>query len=458
MADLPFGFAAGDDPDRERGDDARQGPGSGSSGADPFGFGSGGFNPADLGQIFTQLGQMFSGAAAGAASGQPAGPVNYDIARQLASSSIGFVAPITESTTSAIADAVHLADTWLDGATALPAGTTRTAAWTATDWVENTLENWKRLVDPVAEQISGMWAANLPEEAQGMAGPLLGMMTQMGGMAFGSQLGQALGQLSREVLTSTDVGLPLGPKGTAALLPAAIEAFSEGLEQSKSEIMTFLAAREAAHHRLFSGVGWLTIRLMDTVEQYAKGISIDMSAIEEAARGFNPASMGDPSDMEQLLSQGIFEPKTTPQQEQALERLETMLALVEGWVQTVVTDALGERIPATAALSETLRRRRATGGPAEQTFSTLVGLELRPRKLREAADLWRRLTDAVGTDKRDAIWAHPDLIPDAGDLDNPAAFIDRIIGGDNDASDDPIAQIEKLDPGNPEENRENREN
>lgn len=455
MADLPFGFAAGDDPDRERGDDARQGPGSGPSGADPFGFGSGGFNPADLGQIFTQLGQMFSGAAAGAASGQPAGPVNYDIARQLASSSIGFVAPITESTTSAIADAVHLADTWLDGATALPAGTTRTAAWTATDWVENTLENWKRLVDPVAEQISGMWAANLPEEAQGMAGPLLGMMTQMGGMAFGSQLGQALGQLSREVLTSTDVGLPLGPKGTAALLPAAIEAFSEGLEQSKSEIMTFLAAREAAHHRLFSGVGWLTIRLMDTVEQYAKGISIDMSAIEEAARGFNPASMGDPSDMEQLLSQGIFEPKTTPQQEQALERLETMLALVEGWVQTVVTDALGERIPATAALSETLRRRRATGGPAEQTFSTLVGLELRPRKLREAADLWRRLTDAVGTDKRDAIWAHPDLIPDAGDLDNPAAFIDRIVGGDNDASDDPIAQIEKLDPGNPEENREN---
>jgi putative hydrolase len=450
MADLPFGFASGDDPDRERGDSARPGPGSGG---DPLGFGSGGFNPADLGQIFTQLGQMFSGAAAGAASGEPAGAVNYDIARQLASSSIGFIAPITESTTSAIADAVHLADTWLDGATALPAGTTRTAAWTATDWVDSTLENWKRLVDPVAEQISGMWAASLPEEAQSMAGPLLGMMTQMGGMAFGSQLGQALGQLSREVLTSTDIGLPLGPKGTAALLPAAIEAFSEGLEQSKSEIMTFLAAREAAHHRLFSGVSWLTIRLMDTVEQYAKGISIDMSAIEEAARGFNPASLGDPSDMEQILSQGIFEPKTTPQQEQALERLETLLALIEGWVQTVVTDALGERIPATAALSETLRRRRATGGPAEQTFSTLVGLELRPRKLREAADLWRKLTDAVGTDQRDAIWAHPDLIPDAGDLDNPAAFIDRIIGG-GDAVDDAIAQIEKLDPGNPEQNRE----
>ena len=228
-----------------------------------------------------------------------------------------------------------------------------------------------------------------------MAGPLLSMMTQMGGMAFGSQLGQALGKLSREVLTSTDIGLPLGPKGVAALMPEAIESLSEGLEQPRSEIMTFLAAREAAHHRLFSHVPWLASQLLNAVEAFAKGMKIDMSGIEEFAAGFNPASLTDPSQMEQLLNQGIFEPKATPEQTAALERLETLLALIEGWVQTVVNDALGERIPGASALSETLRRRRATGGPAEQTFATLVGLELRPRKLREAAALWEKLTQAA---------------------------------------------------------------
>ena len=116
-----------------------------------------------------------------------------------------------------------------------------------------------------------------------------------------------------------------------------------------------------------------------------------MSGIEEAARGINPMSLGDPAAMEQLLTQGVFEPKATPEQTAALERLETLLALIEGWVQTTVTAALGDRIPGTAALSEMLRRRRATGGPAEQTFGTLVGLELRPRKMREAAELWERL-------------------------------------------------------------------
>ena len=246
---------------------------------------------------------------------------------------------------------MHLADTWLDGATALPAGATKAVAWTPNDWVDNTLDTWKRLCDPMAEQIGSVWASSLPEEAKAMAGPLLAMMTQMGGMAFGSQLGQALGKLSREVLTSTDIGLPLGPKGVAALLPEAIEALSEGLEQPRSEILTFLAAREAAHHRLFSHVPWLSSQLLSAVEAYAKGMKIDMSGIEELAQGFNPAALADPAAMEQLLSQGMFEPKATPEQTAALERLETLLALVEGWVQTVVTAALGDRIPGTAALS-----------------------------------------------------------------------------------------------------------
>jgi putative hydrolase len=380
------------------------------------------------------------------AGGKASGPVNYELARRVASSSIGFVAPVPASTSKAIADAVHLAETWLDGATALPAGTTKAVGWSPGDWVDNTLQTWKRLCDPMAEQIATVWASSLPEEAKGMAGPLLAMMSQMGGMAFGSQLGQALGRLSREVLTSTDIGLPLGPKGIAAIMPDALESFAAGLEQPRSEILTFLAAREAAHHRLFSHVPWLSSQLLGAVEAYARGMQIDMTGIEELARDFNPASLADPAAIENLLGQGVFEPKATPAQKQALERLETLLALIDGWVQVVVTAALGDRIPGTAALSETLRRRRASGGPAEQTFATLVGLELRPRKLREAAALWDRLTEAAGADARDAIWQHPDLLPVAEDLDEPAGFIDRVIGGDTSGIDEAIARLE--DEGN----------
>ena len=430
MADLPFGFSAGDDSDRDR----NREPGSGGE-----------FNMGDLGKLFSQLGQMFSGAGSAMSGGGTSGPVNYDLARKLASSSIGFSAPVAESTASAIADAVHLADTWLDGATALPAGASKTVAWTPQDWVDNTLDTWKRLCDPMAAQMGSVWTSALPEEAKQMAAPLMAMMTQMGGMAFGSQLGQALGRLSKEVLTSTDIGLPLGPTGVAALMPAAIETLSEGLDSPRSEILTFLAAREAAHHRLFSHVPWLASQLMGAVEAYAQGMKVDMSGFEQMAAGFDPTSLTDPSKMEELLSQGMFEPKATPEQTAALERLETLLALIEGWVATVVSSALGDRIPGTVALSEMIRRRRATGGPAEQTFATLLGLELRPRKMREAAALWERLTEAAGIDARDAVWNHPDLMPSSSDLDEPAAFIDRVIGGDVSSADvdSLIAEIQK---------------
>ena len=100
----------------------------------------------------------------------------------------------------------------------------------------------------------------------------------------------------------------------------------------------------------------------------------------------------------------------------------TDLALVEGWVDEVVGQATAERMPAAAKLQEAVRRRRAAGGPAEQTFSALVGLELRPRRLRDASTLWGSLRTRQGTEARDGVWMHPDLLPTADDLDDPLGF------------------------------------
>jgi hypothetical protein len=62
--------------------------------------------------------------------------------------------------------------------------------------------------------------------------------------------------------------------------------------------------------------------------------------------------------------------------------------------------------------------------------------------------LWERLTAAGGMDARDAVWAHPDLMPTAADLDEPAGFIDRIIGGDVSSADvdELIAEFQKDNP------------
>ena len=400
---MPFGFSSGDDDDPSR----------------PKGQGPGGFDLSQLGDMLSQLGQMMSQAGQ---AGESAGPVNYDLARKLATSQVPASHPASAVDVKAVEAAVELTEVWLDGATSFPAGVRTSTAWTPRQWIEATMPTWEKLCSPIADRVSKAWIEGLPEEARAQAGPLLAMMGSMGGMAFGSQLGQGLSQLAGEVLTSTDVGLPLGPVGTAALLPLSINDFGSGLNLPEDQVRLFIAAREAAHHRLYAGVPWLRDRILKLINDYASGITVDFSAVEELASSVNP---NDPASIEAALSGGMFEPKITSGQQATLSTLETLLALVEGWVDTVVADAVGDRLPGAPALRETMRRRRAAGGPAEQTFATLIGLELRPRKLRAAADLWQAVGASRGTDGRDALWADPHTLPSAADLDDPAAFVDR---------------------------------
>ena len=219
---------------------------------------------------------------------------------------------------------------------------------------------------------------------------------------------------------ATDIGLPLSEPGQVALLPTNVAAFGAGLEQSDTDVTLYLALRECARQRLFASAGWLREQMLALVEQYASGITIDTSALEEAVGRIDPQNL---EELSSTLEGGLFEPQKTPEQQATLERLETMLALVEGWVDDVVTQATAPWMPAAAALAETVRRARATGGPAEATFATLVGLELRPRRMRDAANLWAALREARGIDGRDAVWSHPDLLPTSADLDDPLGFV-----------------------------------
>ncbi|MGF1431761.1 zinc-dependent metalloprotease [Kitasatospora sp. LaBMicrA B282] len=450
MSDLPFGFGVPPEEPEEGKDQGGKKDDQGQSGEQPgqpaFGFGAanpfgalfgmggapgagdnpfaammGGLNPNDLGAAFQQLGQMLS---------FDGGPVNWQLAKDIARQSV--VAEPAEGRSkdrsvstaehSAVAEAVRLAELWLDTVTEFPSSSATAAAWSRAEWIEATLPIWQELVDPVAERVAGAMGGVLPEEMQAMAGPLMGVMRSMGGAMFGTQIGQALGALAAEVLGSTDVGLPLAPAGKAALLPQNIAEFGEGLSVPAEEVRLYLALREAAHQRLFAHVPWLRAHLFGAVEAYARGIKVDTSRMEEL---MGRLDLENPEAMQEALAGGLLQPEDTPEQKAALARLETALALVEGWVDAVVHAAAEPHLPQASALRETLRRRRATGGPAEQTFATLVGLELRPRRLRDASRLWASLADARGIEGRDDLWQHPDMLPTAADLDDPDGFVHR---------------------------------
>lgn len=427
MTRPPFGFGPGDGPEDPEG-----------AGNDPFGLSKmfGGLLGGGGTDLFAQLTSMMSWTG---------GPVNWDLATSVATGAADLNdPPVTADQVREVADACRLADLWLEPLTTLPGSGGTGQAWTRRGWLEATQPAWRQLVDPVAGRVvtamSGAlehgladgFGGAVPAEMQGLlagAGPLKGVMEQVGGFVFGTQVGQALGALAGEVLSSTEVGLPLGTPGRPALVPANVEAFSAGLEVPADQVRLYLALRECAHQRLFAHVPWLKAHLFDAVDAYARGIEVDPGAIERVIGALDP---NDPESLQRALGNGVFDLQPTTAQSAALARLETALALVEGWVDALVDGAAQGPLPAAAQLRETVRRRRASGGPAEQTFATLVGLQLRPRRLREAATLWATVAAARGIEGRDALWAHPDLLPSPADLEDPAAFLRRTeAGGDS---------------------------
>ncbi|MQA80058.1 MAG: hydrolase [Streptosporangiales bacterium] len=413
--DNPIDGPRDDEPDD--GKDSGKTPDPAGGQDNPFAAMFGGASPEQFAQVLQGFAQAMSNPSQG--------PVNWDLAKQTARQAVSAAgdSSVLDRDKRELADSIRLADVWLDDVTALPSGCTKVEAWSKAEWVEATLPTWSRLCDPVVARMADSMGSVIPEEMRQHAGPMLGMVRQMGGIMFGSQVGQAVGGLAGEVLSASDIGLPLAQAGTAALLPANVQAFGEGLGVGSDDVRLYLSLREAAHQRLFVHAPWLPARLLGAVEEYAKGIDVDTSRLEEVV---GQIDLSNPEALQRALSEGLFDGDdvaNTPEQKTALRRLETMLALVEGWVDTVVSAATHDRMPSATPLAEAVRRRRATGGPAERTLAALVGLELRPRRMREAASLWSTLTEARGVDGRDALWAHPDLLPDADDLENPDAFV-----------------------------------
>jgi putative hydrolase len=374
-------------------------------------------DPAQLQMAMAQVSAMMNA--------PDTGPVNWNLAQDTARKVVaaGSDPSVGPNARREAVEALRVASLWLDPVTTLPSPGAVERAWSRSEWVEATLPTWHELSLPVAERVSAAMTAALaeqvPEEMREMVGQAGALMRKVGGSVFAMQVGQAVGSLAGEVVSGFDIGLPLTPSGTTALLPVNVAAFGEGLDVPAEEVRLYLALREAAHARLFGHAGWLRSHLLSAVQEFAGGIEIDTDALQDAVRSVDPS---DPAAIQQAIQGGLFQPERTPAQQAVLTRLETTLALVEGWVDEVTDAAARDQLPGAGRLREAVRRRRATGGPAEHVLATLVGLELRPRRLRDAAALWGAMAAQHGTEARDEVWDHPDLVPGTDDLDDPIGY------------------------------------
>lgn len=357
------------------------------------------------------------------------GPINVKLAQSLAlQQATGDNGSVNANIADSARRSISQANLWLDITTNFNPAPGTPEILSREAWVEDTIDSWIKFANPVARsmsdaftsviaerfgdvdnaEISGLFAGVVPIPLpEGMNNPVQ-LMKLLANTSFAMQLGSAAGALSHEVHGSFDQGLALLKNPAGGLIPYNCIDYAKVWNLETTEVMNYLALRELAHARLFASVPWLMPRFESLIIKYSNSINIDLDAMEEQLRSveaMNPESISGAINLSKV---GLSD---SEDQKHALESLETLLALTEGWVDCVTWRAGMAHIPHIDQLREMTRRERAAGGPAEVTFEALLGLHLRPKRMREAADLWENITREKGIEERDSLWSHPDLLP-----------------------------------------------
>lgn len=354
--------------------------------------------------------------------------------------------PLGTKDVTVVNNALEIAELWLNEATVFPATAISSAQTSLSrlDWVDETLPGWQATMEPLATGLASAISSLLDQAVAGQGenlgveggadalagsmGAIAGLLRSFIGSLIATQLGQAIGAISANATGAHDVALPLLDPARPILIPENIEKWSADLEIPKTEVYLFHALREAAIARLFAHNPWIVSYMRSAIVDYGRGIRIDMEAIqrqaEEAMQNFDPSQINPESGENSFsiaLNNGIFTPEETPEQRAALSKLETALALVDGWADDVTTFAAGDRLPAITQLREMYRRQRATNAPAQQLFKSLLGLEVSPKLMREASAFWQKVRESKDVAARDALWSG--ILPSADELLDPVAFL-----------------------------------
>ncbi|MDO5067516.1 MAG: zinc-dependent metalloprotease [Propionibacteriaceae bacterium] len=348
----------------------------------------------------------------------------------------------------AIADAERLAQAWLDPVISFRGSGLPPLAQRRGDWLLATSNGWRKLVEPIIDGLAEALQRGAgdvgpeDEQLQGLSQMFAPMMRTAASLMYRERLAKVLAAVAGSTLTGSEIGIRLAAGSQATVLPANVAEFTRDLDLPERDVMIHLLIRESARQRLFDSVGWLSPQLEALLAHFAREIHIDFEALgEQIQPSMEGMNLEEIVAVSEQVQRSFFKPASTPLQLEILGRLEVLLALIEGWVDHVTT-AAAQQMPTAPQLTEVVRRRRASGGPTRDVFLDLLGLELRPRLVRDAENLWAAQEHAHGAEARDAIWRHPDLLPTAQHLADPLSYVhpDHRTGDEGDLD----AELRKL--------------
>lgn len=378
-----------------------------------------GGNPFEGLPMFGDLARMFS----------QHGPVNWDVARQTASwlatdgKPEGNVDPLERIR---LEELVRVADLHVSAATGLSTsiagGILSILPVTRGDWALHSLEAYRPFLERLATSLSTAPDDDEPADA---ATQLLGDLGKMlGPVLLGMQSGFMLGHLSRRAMGQYDLPLPRRPADQLLVVPANLDAFAGEWSLAGDDLRLWVCIQEVTLHAVL-GRPHVRGRLEDLINEYVSRFEVDPDALEMSLGNIDPT---DPAGLQAVLGnpETLLGAMRSPGQQETLSRIETLTAVISGYVDHVM-DTTGRRlIGSYSQITEALRRRRVEAGEGDRFAARLLGLELSRGQYERGANFIRGVVERAGDDGLSRLWVNERELPTTAEVDAPGLWLARI--------------------------------
>jgi putative hydrolase len=369
--------------------------------------------------MFRDLAKMLSGA----------GPVNWDIARQVSvyiatdGQAEANVDPLERMRVEELARVavLHIANvTGLE--TSATGGIVTLRPVARAEWANRTLDAYRRLLELLATTLS----AGMPEgEGPDPGTDLLGSLTRvMSPVLLGMQSGFMVGHLSQRSMGQYDLPIPRPPSDELLVLPATINAFAADWSLPADDVLLCVSLNEVAHHAVLSQPH-VRQRLDQLLSEYVGGFQPEPGVIDQRLEGLDPS---DPASLQAVLGdpETLLGALQTPAQRQTRAQLDALVAAIEGYVDHAVDAVGGRLIGSYPSLTEALRRRRVERGDGDKFVERLFGLELGQAQYDRGGAFVDGVVERAGEPGLARLWTSARELPTPAEIDAPGLWLERI--------------------------------
>ncbi|HKP90705.1 MAG TPA: zinc-dependent metalloprotease [Thermoleophilaceae bacterium] len=283
------------------------------------------------------------------------------------------------------------------------------------EWADVNLDSLAALLEPVSTRLA---------ERLGSAGPFAGPLRAVTSATLAAEAGLVIGYMSQRVLGQYEVSL-LDVERPPRLLfvTANLEKAVRELRSDRDSFMGWIVLHELTHVFEFSGVPWLRGHMSTLMREYMRTVEV---RFERGAAGGLP-SLPDPSKIVQEFREGgLVALVQSREQRRLMGRIQSAMAVVEGYSEHVM-DAVGERVlPEYAGLRDAMERRRRSRSYPERVLQRLLGLDLKMRQYEEGKAFCDGVVERAGIAGLNRVWESPEQLPSAAELGDPEAWLGRV--------------------------------